>query len=79
MIFVYVLVAWGFLAAISLVIDSILICLTLTGRNGGAALELLQDIAFRHGGMRRWVVTCLAWDIFEPWQTIWQAILFACR
>jgi hypothetical protein len=78
MIYLYVLVPWGCLAVISLVTDSIVIYRTLTGRNGEAALALFRHIAERHGGTRRWIVTHLMWDIFEPW-LIWQGMLSARR
>jgi hypothetical protein len=71
-------VAWGCLAVISLVTDSIVIYRTLAGRNGTAALALFRDIAARHGGTRMWVARNLMLDIFEPW-LIWQAMLSACR
>ena len=74
MIFVYVLAAWGCLTAISLVTDGIVIYRTLAGRNGEAALALFRNTAERHGGVRRWVVVNLMWDICEPWG-IWQGLL----
>jgi len=76
MICFYVLVAWGCLAVISLVTDSIVMYRTLAGRNGTAALALFQDIAARHGGTRMWVAKNLMWDILEPW-FIWRAMLSA--
>jgi hypothetical protein len=71
MIYLYVLVPWGCLAAVSLVTDSIVIYRTLTGRNGKPALALFRHIAARHGGTRWWIVARLMWDIFEPW-LIWR-------
>jgi hypothetical protein len=78
MICLYVLVAWGCLAVISLVTDGIVIYRTLAGRNGAAALALFRDIAARHGGIRRWVARNLVLDIVEPW-LIWQAMLSVRR
>lgn len=49
MIFVYIAVAWGCAAVITLVIGSIVIYRTLAGRNGETALALFRDIASRHG------------------------------
>jgi hypothetical protein len=66
MILVYVLAAWGCAAAVSLAVDSIVIYRTLAGHNGQTALALFRDTASRHGGVRRWVVTNLMLDIFEP-------------
>jgi hypothetical protein len=71
---VYVLVARVCLSVISLAADGIVIYLTLTGRNGEAAMALFRDIAARHGGTRRWVVISLIWDIVDPWR-IWKAML----
>lgn len=78
MIHVYVLAAWGSLAAISLVTDSIVIYRTLTRRNGKAALAMFRDIAARHGETRMWVARSLMWDILEPW-LIWRAMLSTRR
>jgi hypothetical protein len=78
MICVYVLIAWGSLAVISLITDSIVMYRTLAGRNGEAALALFLEIAGRHGGTRRWVGKNIMWDIFEPW-LIWQGMLSARR
>jgi hypothetical protein len=78
MIYVYVLTAWGSLAVISLITDSIVIYRTLSRRNGEGTLALFLENAERHGGTRRWVGKNLMWDIFEPW-LIWQGMLSARR
>lgn len=78
MIYMCVLVAWGCLAVISLVTDSIVIYRTLTGRNGEPSLALFRDSAARHGGTRMWAARSLMWDILEPW-LIWRGMLSARR
>jgi hypothetical protein len=78
MIYLYVLIAWGCLAVISLVTDSIVIYRVLTRRNDEASLVMFLETAERHGGTRRWVLKNLMWDIFEPW-LIWQDLLSGRR
>ncbi len=76
-IVVYVMAAaWGCLAIVSLVTDGTVMYRTLAGHYGETALALFKDAASRHGGVRRWVVTCLVGDIFEPW-LIWYGLLSA--
>jgi hypothetical protein len=74
----YALVAWGCLAVVSLLTDSIIIYRTLTGRNGEPSPVLFLEIAARHGGTRRWIAKSLMWDILQPW-LIWRAMLSARR
>jgi hypothetical protein len=78
MIFVYVLAAWGCLAAISLVVDSIAMYRSLTGRCGEPVLAVTRDAAERAGGVPTLVVSSLALDIAMPWITF-QGLLIAYR
>lgn len=76
MICLDVLALWGCLAFISAVTDSIVMYRSLTGRLGDDALTMTQRTAARAGGVRRWVLISLAFDIFTPW-LMWQGMLAA--
>jgi hypothetical protein len=78
MIFVYVLAAWGCLATVSLVVDSIAMYRSLTGRYGESVLTATRDAAERAGGVPAWVVSSLVLDMAMPWVTF-QGLLIAYR
>jgi hypothetical protein len=78
MIYVDVLIIWGCLAVISTAADSIIMFRALTGRDGEEALAMTRATAERAGGVRRWVLTSLAFDILMPW-LIWRGMLAAYR
>jgi hypothetical protein len=73
-----VLIAWACLAAISVVTDMTFVFRSLSGRDGADALALIRAHAARAGGVRKWIMTSLALDIFMPW-LMWQGLVAALR
>jgi hypothetical protein len=78
MIYVYALIAWGCLATISVVIDSIAMYGSLSGCNGEAVLAATRDTAERAVGVPQWILSSLAQDILTPWHAF-QGLLIAYR
>ncbi len=67
------LIIWGCLAAISVVTDMTFVIRILSGRDGEDALALTRAHAERAGGVRKWIMISLAFDIFMPW-LMWQGL-----
>jgi hypothetical protein len=78
MIAVDILIIWACLAAISVVTDMTLVFRSLSGRDGEDVLALARTHAARAGGVRRWIMISLAFDMFMPW-LMWQGLLTAHR
>jgi hypothetical protein len=78
MIYVYALIAWGCLATISVVIDSIAMYRSISGLNGEAVLAATRNTAKGASGVPQWVLSSLSLDILMPWLTF-QGLLMAYR